>query len=344
MKHLTRIKTYASIGLTLGLLVGCGGGSSDGVSSSSLAEITPETGELMAKSVSEALSGCKFVTLAERAGTAERPERNVSAELFAETTRQINAAKLNMLKNIVMRTRGLSAREDINQTFEGTCPTSPGNYTIIGTHDDGVDDNEITFNGFCFGSAEEYIALNGKLIAKNVGEPSPTGPIPQYSEMSTNDSGLEITEKSSEGTFNHLVKVVGFKQTFGNGDDDPTEAKPNTIEADSILIRNGRKNNEFNGSDIDLATYDSGEDEIHIINNITFKDPDNGTVRLSSTPMAIDDDGKFKSGSLTATGASGSSATLSPKVGGNNEFTAEIGGEKVGDLNCSELDGENPFF
>lgn len=343
MECFSKPKTLASIILTLGL-VSCGGGdsdSSDDDGSSTLAELSPETSSLMAKNASEALAGCTFN--AGQARSRVSSSRNIPAELLGKVTRQLNAAKFNVLKSTILSANNLSARS-VNESVQGTCPTSPGNYTIIGTHEDGVDDTEMTFNDFCFGTTDEYSVIDGKIELKQVGEPSPTGPIPKYLELSTNSSGLEITEKSSEGTFTHSVKVDDLKQTFGNGNDDPTASKPNTLTADAIILVDGRENNEFNVSGVDLSTYTSGNNDVSTISSLTFKDPDSGTVNISSTPLTIDEEGVLKSGSITATGANGSSMVISPDSSGKNSFKVMVGNEQIGLMNCDELDADNPFF
>ena len=343
MNQKIKLRPVASMTLAIGLLAGCGGGSSgDSTGNSSLAELSPETSGLMAKNVSDALAGCSFNTSA-RSELSSRSTRNIPAELFAQVTHQINVAKFNVIKATILNSNKFAGRV-INESYNGSCPTAPGKYTITGTHEDGVDDAEMSFDSFCFGTDEEYSVIDGKIKMKSVGEPSPTGPIPQYLELSTNASGLEITEKSSEGTFTHSVKVDNFKQTFGNGNGDPTAAKPTTIVADSIVIVDGRKNNEFNISDVDLSTYNSGSNEIHTITSLTFKDPDNGKVKLSSTPLTLDENGVLKSGSITATGANGTSMVISPESSGKNRFKVMVGNEKIGNLDCGELDTENPFF
>jgi len=332
MKINKRIKLYASIGLTLGLLVGCGGGDSDdATSSSSLATLDPETSELIAKNIAESLPGCSFVAEGAAVNMAPDASVNMIKASVAQFLDYGNAEKA------MYNARLISAKE-VNETFVGSCPSFPGSYSTVGTHDDGVDDVVMTFDKFCLGTDTEYTIVNGGVAIKNVGVPSDDGPIPQSSEISTIGAGIQVTEKSDEGTFTHVAVVDDLKYTYGNGEDDPTAASPSTLVVDAISIKDGRSNDDFSVSNVDIATYVAGETEVVKITSITYIDPENGQVTISTSDLIMDDEGVMTSGSITATGADNTSMSLTPSASADNVFTVTVDGQSIGDMNCTELD------
>lgn len=321
----TTIKLYASIGMSLGLLIGCGGssGSGDagnGGSGSSLVTLSPETSNAMANNVSAALPGCTYNPL----GAAAIPSEDVAVRLYMKT-----------VDNILQNNANLSARE-INEEYQGDCAV-PGSYSITGTHENGVDDLIYTFSGFCTMTEDGSSTVDGILNVKNTGIPSATGPIPQSSAVSTGSGGLQITEATSEGTFNHSANISNLMLTYGNGDQEATSSNPDRIEIGALVVVDGRENSEFNVSNVDVTSYTSGMNNVVQIGSISFTDPGTGMVNISSTPLEIDENGVLLDGSVMASGGEGSEMILERMPTVDNAFDVLVGGAKLGVMNCTEF-------
>lgn len=310
-----------SAGLSLGLMNGCGGGSSDDASvvpsDVSLVELTPEVAEKMVMSAADAL-GCSYTSETVSVSSKYLDLLNKSASL--KEMIEINKDTLPVL-----------AVEPISETVVGTCPTNPGSYTISGTHDDGVDDLVYTYNNYCTGDDIESVTLNGTAYVMDVGIPSDTGPIPQYITISTGDDGISSTEKSSEGTYTSVVKVSDLKLTYG----DDTAENPSILTIGSLSGVDGKTNETYNISNLDISTYESGTNEVTTINNLTYTDPVNGTVNISSTAITIDENDVMLSGQIIITGSNDTSVTMSPYPSVANSFALEMDGKTIGVMDCS---------
>ncbi len=328
MKVNSKIKLYATVGLTLGLVVGCGGGSSGSDEPDpALAELSPETGEIMANNVSKALPGCTFVS-----ADAVLPRSNKDLlVLYKKTIDEYTSKAQNDLN-----TPALSARE-INEEYQGNCAV-PGSYTIVGSHDDGVDDVTYTFMNFCIVVEGGSSTLNGVVDVDNVGVPSAIGPIPQNTAVSTGSSGLQIAERTEEGTiYNHVAKIDNLLYTYGNGNEGAIESAPSKLEADSLNIVDGRDNKEFTVSNVKISRYSDGVNDVLQIDGATYKDPDSGSVNISTTDLKIDENGVLISGAITATGSDGSTMVLNPSASVDNAFDVVVGEQMLGVMDCSNL-------
>ncbi|WP_299872598.1 hypothetical protein [uncultured Cocleimonas sp.] len=328
MKFNSKIKLYATVGLTLGLVVGCGGGSSSDESDPALAELSPETGDIMANNVSKALPGCTYTSA--DAVLAARSNEDLLVLYKSTIDEYASKAKDDL------SARTISAR-DINEEYQGNCAV-PGSYSIVGTHDDGVDDVTYTFTNYCILVEGGSSTLNGVLDVDNVGVPSDIGPIPQNTAVSTGSSGLQIAEQTGEGAiYNHVAKIDNLLYNYGNGFADPIVTAPNKLEANSIVIVDGRDNKEFNVSNVKISGYTDGVNDIIKIEGTTYKDPDTGSINISTTDLQIDENGVLISGSITATGSDGSTMVMNPSATVDNAFDVVVGEQMLGVMDCSNL-------
>ena len=225
-----------------------------------------------------------------------------------------------------------------SNTVIGTCPTLPGSYTISGTHEDGVDDLIYTFDNYCLGDDIDSTTINGVAYVQNVGIPSDTGPIPQYSTLSTESDGIEVTDKSTEGIYTDVVKATDIKYVYGNGDENATAENPDILTASSLTVFDGNETTSM--SNVDISTYISGTDTVLTINNLTYTDPEVGTVNISSTAIVMDDTGVITEGEITVTGANDTSLTMPLDSSVTNGFSVVIDEETIGVLDCSGLNSD----
>ncbi|MDX1347948.1 MAG: hypothetical protein R3189_06845 [Thiomicrorhabdus chilensis] len=333
--------TYTSAGLVASSLVlamfsGCGGGGG-GSSTSAVetAELTTSSAETLAVNAAEALPGCSYTS--DTVVTASP----AFATVYESAIKTIvvdgeESAETNSSATVRVTT--------INETTAGTCPTDPGYYTKVGTHDEGVDDVVYTFVNYCLGDDVESLTLNGVADVKNVGEPSDLGPIPQYAEVSTGTEGLQATEKSAEGTYTHVAKLDNFVYTYGNGDDGASVDSPSSMTADSLSILDGRSDETFSVSNVNISTYyadatdTANSDVVYNITNITYNDPDVGAVNISTpTPISGNGTDGITDGSIEVTGSNDAVLTMTLSGTVQNSFDVTFDGESLGVMDCSGL-------
>ena len=327
-------------GLLLQNLSACGGG--DGSSSEpepSDAVLTAETSERLASNAADALPGCSYISN-DGASDVSIPSSKVAQKVI-EDLREIVATPNTSQKMTV-------SSRPVEEFYEGSC-TVPGSLTVTGEHENGDDDLVYTFDNYCLGDDDDSVTLIGTVDVDNDGEPSDSGPIPQATELSTNEGGLQIIESGTEGTFTHIVELDDLVYNFGNGDEGSTADLPSSFSADYVRIVDGRSGETFSVSDVNISTYnaDESDESDRVVNliSITYTDPENGAVTVSSTEnLVISSDGVMMDGSLEVTAeGDGASLTLVPSATLENSFDlvldSEGGSEDVGVMDCSGLVG-----
>jgi len=317
------MKTYKlGLILTSGLAIiflGCGSSSSGG--GSSKAELTPQTAESMAITAAAALPGCVY----QSDNVLASPYNNSIVRLYTQT-----------VKDITTQNKTVKRAETLNETQAGTCPTNPGSLTITGEHDNGDTEATYSFNQFCSGDSYENTVANGGFTLKSNGTPSDSGPIIENMEVKSGD--ISVKETSSEGVFTHTVKASKIKYTFGNPGGEATSSAPNVLTIDSFSAVDGKSGEKFAVSNAQIKTYPSGESSIVQIDGITYTDPENGTVTVSTTsPIVVGEDGEASGGNILVEGSGGSSMIMRPDSSVQNGFTVETQGEQVGVVDCSGL-------
>ncbi len=314
-----------SIGLAAVVFTGCSSSSDSGGPGGASVSLTPEAAESLAKSASSAIPGCDYRS----DDTLNAPARSTTFELYNNTVKKLyDDRQGSENKSTLLREARI-----IEESTPGNCPTNPGVFTIKGTHENGVDDLTYTFDAYCTGDAFESTTITGVSHLKNVGEPSSSGPIPQY--FAVNDGNMKIVEKSSEGTFTHTINGSNVKYTFGNGDNVASASNPNVLEIKSFAAVDGRTNDKLSISNAHVTTYENGLNSVVIVDNLTYTDSENGTVTISSTPIVTDDSGNVTGGDITVSGGDGTTMTMSPYDSVENGFGVEVDGEIIGVMDCS---------
>lgn len=327
MKTIKMSLVLVSVGLMFGALVGCSSGSSDS-EDTSLTAITPAVAESLALSASEAINGCTYS----------------SATVLSASTYMDVITKSPVREAIVNTTDAYVPylATTVNETYVGTCPINPGSYTIVGTHDDGVDNLTYTFIDYCLGDENASITENGTLSVVNVATPTDAGPIPIYSTVSTGSGGIVTDEVNADGNFTNIATLSNLKYTYGNpvANDTgvPTVDHPNVLTIGAISGTDGETNNTFSASNVSVSTYVTGTSSVTTITSLTYTDSKNGTVNVSSTPITVDENGLVTNDpTITVTGADGTSLIMSSSATVDNGFDVIVGGTTLGVMDCSDL-------
>lgn len=327
MKAIKLSLSVASVGLAVAVLIGCGSDSSSD-SAVSLTKLTPEVAESMALSAADAISGCTYTsdTVVSASSYVDVISKSPVREAIVNTT----DAYVPYLATV------------IDNTYVGTCPV-PGSYTVVGTHEDGIDNLVYTFMDYCVGDANSSVTENGTLSVVNVATPTDAGPIPVYSTVSTGSGGIVTDEVSADGNFTHVSAMSNLKYTYGNpvvnSTGVPTLENPNVLTIGSVSGTDGRTGSTFSASNVNVSTYTSGTSSVTTIASLTYTDSSNGTVNVSSTPIMVDSTTGIVSNTptLTVTGADGTSLTMVYSTSVTNGFDVVVDGTTLGVMDCSAL-------
>lgn len=327
MKTIKLSLALVSVGLAFGALVGCSSGGSSDTTDASLVSITPAVAESMALTASEAISGCTY-----------------SSDTVLSASTYMDVINKSPVREAIANTTDAYVpylATTIDNTYVGTCPV-PGSYTVVGTHDNGVDNLTYTFVDYCLGDENTSTTENGTLSVVNVATPTDAGPIPVYSTVSTGTTGIVTDQVSADGNFTHVAKLSNLKYTYGNpvANDTgvPTAEHPNVLTIGSVSGADGRTGETFSASNVNVSTYTLGTSSVTTIASLTYTDSKNGTVNVSSTPITVDETGIITNApTITVTGADGTSLVMTSSLTVDNSFDVVVGGTTLGVMDCSAL-------
>jgi len=322
-KILLLIAQIMLISLVLG---GCSSGSSSGSSSTKLLNLTPEKANQLAVSAASALPGCEYTSDTAIGGSP--------------AVQSVGIIYKNALsKTIEDEHNTVSAQRAIDDKIDGNCPTNPGYYTKIGTHENSVENLTYNFVGYCVGDENESTTITGKTYPKSVSTPTDNGPIFQYLQVASGN--VTVVEKSLDGTYTHTISGKKVKYVNGNGGDaNATESNPNKLVIDLFSIKDGRTGNTYSIKNADVSAYPSDDNvtSVTIIKNLTYTDSATGSVTIKTgSPLVTDADGVITSGAIIVTGEDGTSMTMVPDPSVTNGFSVKVGEDLVGVMDCSGL-------
>lgn len=334
-KVLISTSIVLATGLSVSMFGGCGGGGGSSESPITTVELTAASAEELAVNAADALPGCSYTS-----------DNVISAPSSVDTVVKTVAQAITVSNDEPVGTRSTAAYT-IDERYEGTCPTNPGYATEVGSHDDGVDDVVYTFVNYCLGDDIDNVIVNGVADVKDVGEPSDLGPIPQYTEINSGDDGIQVTENSSEGSYVHVAKFDDVVYSYGNGDDGASSGEPSSITADSLSIKDGRSEETFSISNVNVSTYYADpsdtaiSDVVFEISNITYTDPEVGAVNVKTTSPIVDNDTNgIISGEIQVSGSNDEVVTMTLSESVADSFDVVFNGEELGLMDCSGLSTE----
>jgi len=312
--------------LVISLVVGGCDGSSSGSSGTKLLNLTPEKAEQLALSAGSALPGCEYTSDSAIGGSP--------------AIQSVGLIYKNALSKTIEEDHNrVSAQRDINERTDGNCPTNPGYYTKIGTHENGVENFTYNFVAYCVGDENESITMTGKAYPKSVSTPTDSGPIFQYLQVAKGN--ISIVEKSFDGTYTHTLVGKEVKLTDGNGGDtNATAEHPDKLAIDSFSIKDGKTGNTYSIKNTNVSSYpfDDNGTSVTTVKNLTYTDSTTGSVSIKTgSPLVIDSDGIIISGDIVVTGEDGTSMTMVPYPSVTNGFSVKVDGKTVGVMDCSGL-------
>ncbi len=220
----------------------------------------------------------------------------------------------------------------------GTSGACGGDLGVTFSHESGITDYVGEMIDFCVSGPEGQIVYNGTIKAKEVGNPSPNGPVIKSLELSTDGPVTVLANgETIEVTVTDSKTVYGDPQPWVPGT--PAEGKPDVTKIGSIkavFVDHGREDYIE-----DLVVERTGFNDA----TVEVKGGRVGTVGedfvVVSTPA--DDpvlvnvvSGIISGGTLELTGAKKTVVTVQPRDGVIGVFDVEVNGEPVDQsVDCS---------
>ncbi len=310
MKNITLASGLAIALISVGLVVGCGGGGSSGDSGGAEAALDTQSIDKLGRNVAELIPGCVY--------TGE----TLATTLNIRDVRAYRAVYDSVVKpdSTIKKTR-----EAVNETVNGSCG---GTMTTVGTHDNGDTDAVYTFANYCTGDGTNQTTLNGTANVVMDGDPSPDGPVIKSVIMSTGNSGISTTTVAGGETTTQTLYLNNLKYTVGNPTSTLTITELKTISSEDGTYRVTNVNIEQSG-DPETGTIQ--------VKNATYYDPEIGAVSISTSVIPLGDTATGTA-SITVTGSSGSPVTFTSTDANKGLFSVIQDGKTVGKLDCSTLD------
>ena len=300
--------------LSVIMLTACGGGSGGGSDSTELALLDRNTIDKFGTNFATATPGCDYTS--DTVATATYQPKAVSAyRALIDTVKQ--------------RSRSAKYANRVSIYADTQAGDCGGTLVITGEHDNGDDDLTYTYTNFCNsdGSGNQTVT-NGVFTAFLDGHPTVSGPVVDKTLISTGNSGVSVVSTIDGEISTNTVYVD--KLEFSGDDSSNT-----TMKADKIRVDDDGKN--YIVTDFSLAVTENGGSSYMQINSITYQDPDNGTVEISTSVIPIGS-GSSSAATITLIGANGTSATFTADDISTGLYTAkDAEGNIVGALDCTGL-------
>ncbi len=289
-------------------------GSSGESDSLNLTVLNKDTIDKFGTNVADAVPGCDY-TSDTVATTTYQPKAIMAYRDLIDTMKQRSVAS-----------RNANRVSDYADELIGDCG---GTMVITGEHDNGNDDLTYTYTNFCNGDdPENKTVMNGVFTVFLDGHPTDSGPVVDKTLISTENSGVSVKSTIDSEVSTNTVYVDNLELS---GDDSST----NTIKADKIRVDDDGK--DFIASDLSLVVTENGDTTSMQINSITYQDPDNGAVKISTSAIPVDSDSS-SAATITVIGADGTSATFKADDISTGLYTAKDSeGNVVGALDCTGL-------
>lgn len=307
MKNITLVSGLVIAAMSIGLVVGCGGSSSE-PSGGGSAALDTQSIDKLGKNAAEIIPGCVYT--GETVATTLDVDKMVAYRVVFDNV----VTPDNTLKK---------TREAVNETVNGSCG---GTMTTVGTHDNGDTDAVYTFTNYCTGDGTNQTTLNGTADVVMDGDPSPDGPVMKSVTISTGSSGISTTTVAAGETSTETVYLDTLKYTVGT---------PSSFTAKEIKVVSSM-DGTYRLTNVNIEQNGDTETGTVQIKNATYYDPDIGAVSISTSAIPMGDTASGAA-SITVT-SSGSPVTFTSTDANSGLFTVTQDGKTVGALDCSTLD------
>jgi len=298
--------------LTLGLFIGCGGGSSGGgtsnVPAAATSELTAENMNGFVRKVSDKF-GCEYTENAANKAVILRKENSIAVAMES-AVRNIIDGKLNQALRALRTTE--------TETTDGDC----GGKLITTTNED-TGTMYLDFQNYCNGEVTgEQTVINGAIDAKMTGEEglvvvtASTAKVLNVVTTNPDDKKVDISISLDSA-------VITIKGTISFDDLESLDVRV-TVKSGSITDNTAGLS--YSGKNL-IATYKNGETEF----SATFTDPDLGTVNVSG------DMDENEQATINMVGSGGSNAKFSTSSQ-EGVFTVSTNNKVTGTMNCPVSD------
>ncbi len=303
-------KSLMSLAVALALVpigfYGCGSG--DDLAAPTLpnfAQVTEASVQEAALWIAESIPGCTIYTGDTLAASAVASESvitttSVLTQILAAVSDARNASTAVITPLAV-------------QQFVGDCG---GTLDVTDVHADGVTTYTAVFTDFCSLDSTvdppEQSVVDGTVILKDIGTPSPDGPIITSSEVSTTGLTLISDNESKLLSLDKATVTFGVPAAWDPGV--PTESNPDKLNISKATVVFLTETKTYTLSGVNATTYEeTNEDTVLNITSGVYTTNSHGSVNVATgQPIVANVDGSWVSGSLSLTGADNSTVVITP--------------------------------
>lgn len=229
------------------------------------------------------------------------------------------------------------------QRIDGDCG---GSLNISDVHASGITTYTYAFNNFCSldttVTPSQKTVLNGSAVSREIGTPSPSGPIVSSSDLSVDKLTMTAKDGTTEISVSGATVTYGVPATWGPGE--ATASKPDQFNVSRATVKLANQNRTHNLSNLRGTTYVSGENDVMSVSSGRYETTSHGYVDLATgQPIVMNEDGRWVSGSLNLAGADGKTVVATPSAGKAGVVNVALDGQTLGaSLDCSGASSQLP--
>lgn len=296
---------FLSIAAVPIVFLGCGGGGGDDAVLPDLAQITETSVQDAAVWIANSIPGCTLYTGVAPAASDATAEDGIAA---TSVIRQV----LSVVRDAKLASGAVITPLAVQQ-FVGDCG---GTLDITDVHADGITTYTAVFNDFCSIDSSvnppEQSVVDGTVIERDIGTPSPNGPIVTSSEISTDGLTLISDNETKVLSLDKATVTYGVPDVWNPGV--ATESNPDRliISKASVVFQTQAKTHTLTG--LNATTYEgANEDTVLNITSGLYTTTSHGSVNVvTGQPIVTNVDGSWVSGSLSLTGADNATVVITP--------------------------------
>jgi len=296
--------SIALIGVPIAFF-GCGGDDSDVPNTVDLAQVTEASVQDAAVWVANSIPGCTLYTGDATAASVAASEDGIAATSVIQQV-------LSVVKEAKSLSGAVIAPLAVQQ-FIGDCG---GTLDVTDVHVDGVTTYTAVFSDFCSLDSSvtpaEQSVVDGTVIYKDIGTPSPDGPIVTVSEFSTSGLTLISDNETKVLSLDKATVTYGLPTAWHPGV--PTESNPDKLYVSKATAVFQTQAKTYTLSGVNATMYEEAdEDTVFNITSGVSATTTAGSVNVATVePIVINVDGSWVSGSLSLTGADNSTVVITP--------------------------------
>jgi hypothetical protein len=204
------------------------------------------------------------------------------------------------------------------------------------SHASGVTTATLEFSDYCQLDPDtgERTLVDGSIAFVNTATPTATGPI-TTGLVADSPAGVTLQVRDQDGTMlsTQTMSFSGYRMTVGVPGGEPTAAAPDRYQMGELKITNnanGKTYRQTNWTVTDYMTASGGEETT--VSGRGYRSNGESYDITTSTPLAMDAAGNVLGGTMSFTGAGGSTAVMTFVPGPVLQATMTVNGQSIASL------------